>query len=96
MLNKNKLKEMYKIGSKIAVGSFATIRFGISRTNNQYRAIKCFQLNPFNKNQVAEIKNEIEIHKSLDHPNIISLHEYFHEKGYSFIVMEIVSGGDLY
>ena len=31
----------------------------------------------------------------MDHPNIIQLNEYFHEEGYSFIVMEIMSEHDL-
>ena len=42
-----------------------------------------------------QIKNEIQIMKQLDHPNICKLHDYYYEPNFIYIVMEILNGGDL-
>lgn len=43
-----------------------------------------------------ELKNEVEILKSLDHPNIVRAIETFDYHNRLFIVLELCSGGDLY
>ena len=38
----------------------------------------------------------MKIHKSLDHPNIVKMYEYFRDENRYYIIMEIISGGELY
>ena len=45
---------------------------------------------------VEELKNEIAILKTLDHPHIVRVIETFHHDGALYVVMELCSGGDLY
>jgi serine/threonine protein kinase len=45
---------------------------------------------------VEELKNEIEILKTLDHPHIVKAIETFDFNYQLFVVMELCSGGDLY
>lgn len=45
---------------------------------------------------VEELKNEIAILKSLDHPHIVRPIETFEHRNQLFIVMELCTGGDLY
>ena len=45
---------------------------------------------------IQELKNEIDILKSLDHPNIVKPMETFNRRRQMFIIMELCSGGDLY
>ena len=45
---------------------------------------------------LKELRNEIDILKGLDHPNIVRAIETFEYKGEISIVMELCSGGDLY
>jgi serine/threonine protein kinase len=42
------------------------------------------------------LRREIEIIKTLDHPHIIELHETFEDDKYIHIVMEYCKRGDLY
>lgn len=42
-----------------------------------------------------ELRNEIDILKHLDHPNIIKLYETYENDEYIFLVQEICDGGDL-
>lgn len=42
------------------------------------------------------LMNEIEIMTHLDHPNVVKLYEVFDEDDYIFLVMELLSGGELF
>jgi len=39
---------------------------------------------------------EVQILKNLDHPNIVKIFEYFETTSHIFIVMEYLSGGELF
>ena len=43
-----------------------------------------------------ELKNEINILKGMDHPNIVKAHEVYSYKRKIYLVLELCSGGDLY
>lgn len=45
---------------------------------------------------IDELKNEVEILKSLDHPHVVRAIETFEHRNQIFVVMECCSGGDLY
>lgn len=45
---------------------------------------------------IEELKNEIEILKTLDHPHIVRAIETFEHRNQLFVIMELCSGGDLY
>lgn len=40
--------------------------------------------------------NEIEILKTLDHPNILKLYEFFQDHKRYFLVTELCNGGELF
>ena len=44
---------------------------------------------------IDEIRNEIEVMKKLEHPNIIYIKEYFVQSGKFYIVMSCLRGGEL-
>eukprot|EP01084_Bolivina_argentea_P273943 466773_1 len=42
------------------------------------------------------MKNEIEVMRSLDHDNIVQLHEVYEDRNYIYLVMDYLSGGELF
>lgn len=42
------------------------------------------------------LQREIEIMKKVDHPNIIALRQVFEDKKHVYLVMELVTGGELF
>lgn len=58
--------------------------------------MKIMPRNMFNPNSEKILENEVRIHKQLDHPNIIKLHEYFIDQDRYYLVMELCKGGELY
>lgn len=45
---------------------------------------------------LKELRNEIEILRDLDHPNIVKLYEIFDYRGQMSLILELCSGGDLW
>ena len=59
-------------------------------------ALKTIQLNRVSKEMREELRNEIDILMSLDHPNIIKPLELFEKKRQMYFVMEMCSGGNVH
>lgn len=58
--------------------------------------MKSIQLSRISKEFIDELRNEIEILRNLDHPNIVKAYEVFDNSHQIYIIMELCSGGDLY
>lgn len=65
------------------------------KVENVY-ALKSIQLDRVKPLFVDELKNEIAILKSTDHPNIVKAHEVYTYKKHIYLVLELCQGGDLY
>ena len=48
------------------------------------------------EDEYVALMNEIEIMAQLDHPNVVKLYEVFDDDDYIFLVMELLSGGELF
>ena len=59
-------------------------------------ALKSIQTSRISEQFLDEMRNEIEILRTLDHPNIVKAYEVFETKKQITIVMDLCSGGDLY
>lgn len=60
------------------------------------RAVKIIKKKALAEDERKKLKNEAEILKQLDHPNIIKLYEIFEDKKYYYIIMEFLTGGELF
>jgi serine/threonine protein kinase len=88
-----KFKKRIKIGSKGASSTSHSVESG----KDYYYALKTIQLDRIKPTFIEELKNEINILRTLDHPNIVKAHEVFlWKKQQIFIVLELCDGGDLY
>ena len=66
------------------------------KLTGQYRAMKIIKCRSSSKNHEKQISNEIEILKSLDHPNILKVYEFFCNRKTFFIINELCTGGELF
>ena len=41
------------------------------------------------------LRNELDILRKLDHPNVIKLYEVYETPNYIFFIMELIIGGDI-
>ena len=64
--------------------------------HTEYYALKSIHLSLVDKLYLEELRNEIDVIRGLDHINIIKAYEVYETKTNIFVVMEYLSGGDLY
>lgn len=81
--------------SNIAKGSFACIHKGKHIYSNLEVAIKEISLKTTNENIKKCIRREIDIHRSLDHPNIVKLYDVYTVESSLYLIIEFCSYGDL-
>jgi calcium-dependent protein kinase len=95
--NDHPISTQYKVDSEIlGKGSYGEVRKAVHIATKEVRAIKIIYKYQCNKEEQQRIFNEKTIMKSLDHPNIVRVYEYFQDEKFIFIVMEFVTGGELF
>ncbi len=88
--------QKYKIISKLGDGSYGTVYLAVNLMTKQNVAMK--KINKVKENTIddMEIKNEIEILKKLDHPNIVKIIEFFSTPKAYYIITDFCACGELY
>jgi len=90
--------DVYALDRKIRDGRISGIWIGCKRDISESKkvAIKVITVDKSNHHEEARIMNEVAILKSLDHPNVLKLIDFFEESPNFFLVMELMEGGDLF
>ena len=95
--NMKNFRKKYKYISLIGTGAFGRVRLFVDRHSKNFKyAIKTIKKDLFNQYDVDAIKREVEILKSLDHPNIVKYFETHEDEHYLHIVMEYIAGDNLF
>ena len=79
----------------IAQGTFAKVFKCVERKTGQDFAVKAFQTEDADFNRKL-IDNEVDIWRTLQHRNIVSLYKRFCEHRHIWVVLELVNGKTLY
>ncbi|XP_055953721.1 serine/threonine-protein kinase PLK4-like [Argiope bruennichi] len=93
--------ENFKKIKKIGEGGFADVYeakyLGEERCFKDHVAIKIINKNSATWRQHEKfVRQEIEIHKGLQHDNIVKLHQYFEDRNTISLVLELCSNGSLH
>ena len=89
-----KVSDVYEKVEMLGAGAFGAV-YKVKRvSDNLYRSLKEIPKENI-EGKEDEIKNEVEILKKLDHPNIMKIYEYFEDKNNLYLVFEFCDSGDL-
>lgn len=94
-VNSADIKEIYKFEKTIGRGANSKVKKAKHRQTNEKVAIKIIQKKKMNQKDINDVYQEIEILKTLDHPNIVKLIDFFEDDKCIYIVMELMQGGSL-
>ena len=86
----------YKILKRLGDGSYGTVYSVVNNQTGIYAAMKKIEKLKENEIDDLEIKNEINILKKLDHPNIVKIYEFYDTLSDFYIVTEYCKKGELY
>ena len=91
-------EEYYENIRTLGEGSFGLVYLGKHKISGVERAIKNINKDQANLSREEEktLIKEINILKTLDHPNIMKVYEYFNTPDCFSIVSELCTGGELY
>lgn len=97
--NHNHFSSIYNLLSfPIGYGSYGEVWIGYHIRSKEKRAIKVIDKLWLDSERIdsKSVLNEVEILKTLDHPNVLKIFEYFEDERYYYIVMEYCPEGDLF
>jgi len=93
--NRGKIEEFYSTdGAALGSGNSGTVRMATHKMTRAKRAVKT--IHRLRVEDMFRFKQEIEIMKMMDHPNVIKLFEFFEDSKSFHLVMELCTGGDLF
>jgi 5'-AMP-activated protein kinase catalytic alpha subunit len=87
----------YVLGKQLGAGNFSTVRLAVDTNTGESWAIKIIDKDRLEKEHLHEqLKREIVILKALNHPNVVFMKEVMQTKNHIYIVLELVTGGELF
>ncbi|RKO99416.1 hypothetical protein CXG81DRAFT_30214 [Caulochytrium protostelioides] len=89
------LASKYDIGDTLGVGAFSEVKLATNKHTGERYAIKIIDRAKC-KGKESMIDTEIKILQQVRHDNIIQLHELYKEENRIYLVMELVTGGELF
>lgn len=88
--NYRNIKETYKIEGTIGKGSFATVKKAKHRDTQVRYAVKVLSKKKMSDEDKIAMQTEIEILKTVDHPNVVKLVDVFEDERHWCLVMELM------
>uniref|UniRef100_A0A0C9S9R3 non-specific serine/threonine protein kinase n=1 Tax=Wollemia nobilis TaxID=56998 RepID=A0A0C9S9R3_9CONI len=93
---KNKIGK-YQLGRTLGEGNFAKVKFAVNVETGQNYAVKILDKEKVLQYKIVNhIKREICTLKLIKHPNVVRLYEVLASKKKIYIVLEFVTGGELF
>ncbi|XP_041836018.1 calcium/calmodulin-dependent protein kinase type 1 isoform X2 [Melanotaenia boesemani] len=89
------VKEKYDFKDTLGTGAFSEVVLAEEKRTHRLVAVKCIPKKAL-EGKENSIENEIAVLHKIKHPNIVSLEEIFESKSHLYLVMQLVSGGELF
>ncbi|XP_058098546.1 CBL-interacting serine/threonine-protein kinase 23-like isoform X3 [Magnolia sinica] len=87
----------YELGRTLGEGTFAKVKFARNVELGENVAIKIIDKDKILRHEmIGQIKREISTMKLIKHPNVIQMYEVMASKTKIYIVLEFVTGGELF
>jgi 5'-AMP-activated protein kinase catalytic alpha subunit len=87
----------YRLGKTLGIGAFGKVKLAHHVSTGQKVAVKILNKDRIKSMDMAEkVRREINILRLSQHPHIIGLYEVIDTPQDIFVVMEYVSGGELF
>ena len=85
----------YEVVRVLARGGMAVVYLARQPTLDRQVALKRLQLETTDATLAQRFVREARLAAGLDHPNVVTLFDFFEDSGVPYIAMEYVSGGSL-
>lgn len=90
------LSERFELHEKLGEGGYAVVKRGVSKLDNSQVAIKILHRSKMDKHHEDGMRHEVQIMMALSHPNVVKAMDIFEEPEHFYVVMELITGGELF
>eukprot|EP00177_Eucheuma_denticulatum_P001643 GFKZ01002960.1.p1 GENE.GFKZ01002960.1~~GFKZ01002960.1.p1 ORF type:complete len:438 (-),score=66.65 GFKZ01002960.1:2062-3375(-) len=92
----SRVDDFYKLGTVLGEGAFAKVRMAIDKQTGQKTAVKIIEKHGHDPREMEYLSREMDIMKSVSHPNVVNTIDMFDSPGALHIVLEYMAGGELF
>ncbi|XP_069812293.1 calcium/calmodulin-dependent protein kinase type 1D [Dendropsophus ebraccatus] len=89
------IKKIFEFKEVLGSGAFSEVVLAQDRTTGKLFAVKCIPKKAL-KGKESSIENEITVLKKIKHENIVALEDIYESPSHLYLVMQLVSGGELF
>ncbi|XP_076588254.1 serine/threonine-protein kinase BRSK2 isoform X7 [Chaetodon auriga] len=86
----------YRLEKTLGKGQTGLVKLGVHCVTCQKVAIKIVNREKLSESVLMKVEREIAILKLIEHPHVLKLHDVYENKKYLYLVLEHVSGGELF
>jgi len=90
------IEKAYEFKTELGRGAFSIVYLATQKATGQQYAVKVINKKDLGKDYEKNLKMEVDILKKVNHPNIIALKELFDTPDKLYLIMELVTGGELF
>uniref|UniRef100_A0A3Q2XGR4 Calcium/calmodulin-dependent protein kinase IGa n=1 Tax=Hippocampus comes TaxID=109280 RepID=A0A3Q2XGR4_HIPCM len=89
----NNIKDVFDFKGKMGSGSFSEVFMVREKKTGKLFALKCLKKKHLTH---SNLENEINVLKRIKHDNVIGLEDFYESRTHYYLVMQLVSGGELF
>lgn len=89
-----KLLDKYKLGKVLGQGAFGVV-YSCSLKNGKDGRVFAVKMIDKVESPVPDIQREVDMLRRLAHPTVVTLHDVFFESVFVYMVLDLLSGGDM-
>jgi len=90
------MTDKFKVKEKLGRGAFATVRRAVRKSDGKAFALKCVRKKGMDEYNRKALESEVNIMLRLQHENIVTLHELFDTPNHLHMIIDLLSGGELF
>lgn len=90
-----RIEDFYELGQSLGEGAFAKVVMGLDRSTLEKFAVKIIDKQSDDELGLQFVWRELNVMKSVNHPNIVRTYDIFDTKNRLYIVLEYMPGGTL-
>jgi len=90
------VENFYDVKEELGRGSFSTVFKCVRKSDHKDFAMKVIQKATLGQKKMEMVEIEIEILKRVNHPNVIKLEEIFENPQQVQLILELITGGELF
>ncbi|XP_062861466.1 calcium/calmodulin-dependent protein kinase type 1D [Trichomycterus rosablanca] len=89
------IKQIFEFKEVLGTGAFSEVVLAQERSTGKMFAVKCIPKKAL-KGKESSIENEIAVLRKIKHENIVALEDIYESSDHLYLIMQLVSGGELF